>query len=191
MKKLENYLKCCYGLKTKIIKKYQKIIPKVSIISPIYNRKSYILRFLRSIQYQRFRDLEIILVDDCSVDNTLTIINNYSNRDNRIITIKDKKIKGTFITRNIGVIFSKGKYIIIPDPDDIINKNIISICYKYAEKFKYDIIKFNIYMGKGKIKDNEAVTEIINHKIYKINQPKLSTSIFYIDNTINKIIINS
>jgi glycosyltransferase involved in cell wall biosynthesis len=138
-----NYLKNLN--KFKIGKKQFKKIenPKISIITPIYNRELYLIRFLRCIQQQTFQDIEIIFVDDCSSDNGVKIIEENKKDDERIILIKNKKNKGTFVTRNLGVLYAKGKYLIIPDIDDILNKNILSICYEYAEKYNYEIIRFN------------------------------------------------
>lgn len=59
------------------------------------------------------------MIDDCSKDNSIRIVESYKNKDNRIRLIKNKQNKGTFISRNIGIIYSKGKYLIVPDPDDI------------------------------------------------------------------------
>ena len=178
IKKIDNYFKYCIKFEQNKIKHYKKIInPLISIISPIYNRKSYILRLLKNIQYQSFQNFEIILVDDCSIDNSLDLINNYYRNDRRITIIKNKKRKGTFLARNIGVLYSKGKYVIIPDPDDILIKNIIIICYKYAEKFKYDIIRFNIF--KGKEINNKAFKEYGNKNL---TQPEIYTNIFYLNN---------
>ena len=102
--------------------------------------------------------------------------------------IKHKKRRGTFFTRNLGVLYAKGKYIIIPDPDDIINKNILSISYQYAEKFNYDIIRFNIYQGEEIINYNiKAANALINTKLI---QPELSTSIFYVKNELEKNDLN-
>ena len=98
--------------------------PKVSIISPVYNREKFILRFLRSIQNQKFKDVEIIFVDDCSKDKSVKLIEEYKKKDERIILIKNKKNKGTFICRNEGVLNSRGKYIMLSDPDDILSRNI-------------------------------------------------------------------
>ena len=61
-----------------ILKKYEKISnPKISIISAVYNSERYILRFLKSIQNQNFRDIEILLINDCSKDNSINIIEKY------------------------------------------------------------------------------------------------------------------
>lgn len=180
MEKSDKYLKFCSNFKSNKIKTFKNFKnPEISIISPVYNRKNDIIRFLKSIQYQNFENLELILVDDCSIDDTLEIIKNYTYKDKRIKIIENKKRKGTFLARNIGVIYSKGKYILIPDPDDIIINNILSKCYKLAEKYQYDIIRFNIYDGNKKVRFNN-----LNKNIEKseVNQPKLSTFIFYINN---------
>ena len=76
IKKVDNYYIFCNN--NKLLKKFKKKSnPKISIISPIYNRQSFILRLLISIQYQNFDDLEIILVDDCSLDKSIEIIKEY------------------------------------------------------------------------------------------------------------------
>ena len=135
------------------------------------------------MQYQKFQDFEILLIDDCSIDGTLEVIKDFYRKDNRIIIVKNKKRKGTFWGRNLGVLFAKGKYVILPDPDDIISKNIVGLCFKYAEKYNYDIIRFNSYSGKGIIMDNLIVNNIEN-KNFK--QPELSTNILYLNNELVK-----
>jgi teichuronic acid biosynthesis glycosyltransferase TuaG len=72
--------------KLKILKKFSKINnPKISIISPVFNSENFILRFLRSIQNQNFNELEIIFIDDFSIDNSIEIVQNYKSQDERII----------------------------------------------------------------------------------------------------------
>ena len=145
-------------------------------ISPVYNREKFILRFIKSIQNQYFFNIEIIFVDDNSSDNSAKLIKQYIHKDKRILLIKNNKNRGTFKARNIGVLYSKGKYVIIPDPDDIISNNILSTCYFYAEKYQYDFIRFNTYLGNGKVNcDNFAK----NHEDRPIYQPELSTHIYY------------
>jgi glycosyltransferase involved in cell wall biosynthesis len=118
--------------------------PKISIICSIYNGEKYVLRFLRSIQNQFFDDIEIIFVDDHSIDNTTKVIEELQKYDERIILIKLKRNKGTLIARNIGVLKSKGEFIIIPDGDDILSQNILKICYYVAKTYNYDLIRFNM-----------------------------------------------
>ena len=77
-------------------KSFNKVeIPKISIISPVYNRGKYILRFLRSIQNQGFEDIEIIFIDDYSTDNSVKLIEKYQKEDKRIVLLKNKRNKGT------------------------------------------------------------------------------------------------
>ena len=146
--KIIKYLKLCNNqFKTlKIFKKYK--IPIISIISPIYNRERYILRFLKSIQYQNFDNLEIIFIDDYSQDNSVNLIKELRKKDKRIKLIKNLINKGTFICRNLGVQFSLGNYIILPDPDDILSNNILNQCYIYAIRYNYEIIRFKRYKDK-------------------------------------------
>lgn len=175
IKEMDNYLNICKNFK--IIKKFKRMRNiKISIISPIYNRERFIYRFLTSIQFQDFTDIEIILVDDCSIDNSVKIIEDYKKKDERIILIKNKNNKGTFIARNIGVLYAKGKYIILPDPDDILLKGIISFCYNNAEKFNYDIIRFTTYNGNEKLGYTKYVQKLGNKPVF---YPLLSTNIFY------------
>ena len=173
----EKYLELCNNNTFTILDKFEKNQnPKISIISPVFNRQRYILRFIKSIQNQDFQDIEIIFINDCSEDKSIEIIQEYQNIDKRIKLINNKQNKGTFITRNLGVLYAKGKYIILPDPDDIISKHILSVCYKYAEKYDYDIIKFNVYLGNGILVFNELYRSLVNKKVYF---PNLSTYIYY------------
>jgi glycosyltransferase involved in cell wall biosynthesis len=169
------YFKYCNNIKK--IQKSKKIKnPKISVISPVYNREKFISRFIGSIQNQNFKDIEIILVDDNSSDNSVKLIENYKREDKRIILIKNKNNRGTFVARNLGVLKSKAQYVIIPDPDDIISKDIIGICYKYGEKYHYDIIRFNLYLGNGKFINENFVKLQKSRRIY---QPELSTYVYY------------
>ena len=175
--KLEKYLIICNNNEL-INKKYFKKIKniKVSIISAIYNREKYLIRFINSIQKQKFNDIEIIFIDDCSSDNSIKIIENFQKFDKRILVIKNKKNKGTFICRNLGVLKSKGEFLILPDPDDILSQDIINLSYKYAKKYNYEMIRFNIYIGKGKIFLKNTVQNLQSRGIF---QPELSIYLFY------------
>ena len=89
IKEIEQYLQLCEDFK--IIKKFKKKKHiKISVISPIFNRERYIKRFLNSIQFQNFNDIEIIFVDDCSFDNSAQIIEDYKKKDKRIYSIMNK-----------------------------------------------------------------------------------------------------
>ena len=157
-------------------KYFKNVKPKISIISAIYNKENFIIRFIRSIQSQSFNNLEMILVDDCSTDNTVKIIEKCQKVDERIILIKHYTNKGTLISRNDGIIKSKGEYIIIPDPDDILLNNILNISYIFAKKSDYDIIRFDALIGSYDLYMENLIKNIKNRPIY---QPELSSLIFY------------
>ena len=73
----------------------------------------------------KFDNYEIIFVDDYSTDKNIILLENYQKNAQRIIIIKNKKNKGMFINRNLGVLYSNGKYTILPDSDDLLAKNSI------------------------------------------------------------------
>ena len=152
-------------------------IPKISIISPIYNRGKYILRFLRSIQNQYFDNIEIIFVDDFSSDNSVELIKNYQFEDERIMLIEHNKNKGTLISRNDGALISKGEYLIFPDPDDILTQDILNTCYQYSKVNNYEIIRYNLFDQR----ENDIFYNSIVNKLdsRKIEQPELFYYLFY------------
>ena len=89
---------------------------KVSIIIPMYNSEKYILDCLNSIINQTYRNIEVIVVDDCSTDNSVKLVK--SLKDERIKLIKQKKNKGVSKARNKGVYNSTGSYLCFLDSDD-------------------------------------------------------------------------
>ena len=117
-------------------KHFQRIEnPKISLISAVYNNEKFILRFLRSIQNQLFVDIEIIFIDDYSDDNSTLIIEKYMKDDERITLIKNKKNKGTLVSRNIGALKAKGEFLMFPDPDDMLSADILNKCYKISKRY--------------------------------------------------------
>ena len=87
-------------------------------------------------------DIEILLVDDCSSDNSIEIIKQLQKEDSRIKLIKNKNTIGTLYTRSIGALNAKGKYIMPLDNDDLFINDIFIKCYEEAEKNNLDIIEF-------------------------------------------------
>lgn len=187
-KKIDNFYEFCNNYKPAIKKKYKKKInPKISIISSVYNREKFLLRFINSIQNQDFNNLEIIFIDDCSKDNSVNLIKQLQEDDERIILIQQKNNKGTFISRNLGALFSRGDYLIFPDPDDILSRNILKYCYNFVEKYHYEMIRFNIYIGNGNIFVNNIIKGIKSRPVY---QPELSTYLFYAKGFLSQIDFN-
>ncbi len=95
----------------------------ISIIVPVYNKAKYLDKCLNSVLEQTYKDLEIILVDDGSKDNSLSICEDYAKRDNRI-KVFHKENGGAASARNLGLDNSKGEYIGFVDADDFIDSSM-------------------------------------------------------------------
>ena len=93
-------------------------MPKVSVIIPVYNTEKYLKKCLDSVCNQTLSDIEIICIDDCSTDNSLNILKEYTLKDNRIKLIEFKENKGAAVARNTGIDEAKGEYIGFIDSDD-------------------------------------------------------------------------
>ena len=116
---------------------------KATAIIPVYNCEKYIKQVVRSIQNQNLLSIEIILVNDNSKDNSLSVIQELQKEDSRIKIINNIKNRGTLYSRCIGVLESKGKYIFPLDNDDMFfDDDVFSILTKEAESKNYDIVGF-------------------------------------------------
>ena len=103
--------------------------PKISIIIPSYNEEKNISRCLDSVMNQTFSDFEVLCVDDGSNDKTYDIIKKYSEKDSRIIPMKNPN-KGVSSARNFGIENAKGDYIGFVDSDDFIQPQMYEFLYK-------------------------------------------------------------
>lgn len=117
--------------------------PKVSVIVPVYNVEAYLEECLISIVNQTFNDIEIILIDDGSTDLSSDIMNDFAQKDNRIITYSQMN-QGVSAARNTGVSLALGEYILFVDSDDSIVENTIEIIYKKATETNADIVIGNV-----------------------------------------------
>ena len=94
--------------------------PKISVTIPIYNAENYLYYSLRSIQNQKLKEIEIILIDDCSTDNSVKIIEEYMKEDPRIRLIKNEKNRRILYSKSIAALNANGEYITQIDQDDIL-----------------------------------------------------------------------
>jgi glycosyltransferase involved in cell wall biosynthesis len=121
-------------------------------------------------------EIEIILVNDNSEDNSLRIIENLQKDDKRIKIINNKKNKGTLYSRSIGVLQSKGKYILPLDNDDMFfDEDVFDFVYKEAEDFNYDITGFKVIQAnnyKARINEMQDGCHMHNNS-FTVNQPDL------------------
>ena len=121
---------------------YEVPYPKISFIATLYNKEQYLNPFITSIQNQLIKEFEVIIIDDCSNDNSITIMNEKIKTDKRLKLIQNQKNMGSLYGRAIGAIHSKGEYIIFVDSDDIILKDGLLKVYNYAKKTNIDMINF-------------------------------------------------
>lgn len=138
---------------------------KLSIIVPVYNVEKYLPKCLESLIKQTLKDIEIICVNDGSMDNSLTILKEFASKDSRIRII-DNQHQGVAKTRNTGIEQSTGEYIGFVDSDDYIDIDFFEKLYNSATKSNSDIaiasiLKhknfFNIYNAKY-TKEETAIT---------------------------------
>ena len=131
---------------------YRRENPKISIIITVYNQKSYINSIYSCIQNQSLKDIEIIFVDDASIDKSFNQINELMKEDKRIKYIKNIINKGQFYSRYLGIQNAKGEYIVVIDPDDLLLNDILIKAYKLAIHYNLDIVQY--YHIKGNFTEN-------------------------------------
>lgn len=118
--------------------------PKISIVIPIYNGENYIKKTLISIQNQDLKDIEILMIDDFSNDNSIKIIKELMKKDPRIVLYENEENKGILYTKSKGIYLCKGKYVIIIDEDDMFGqREALSTLYELAEKDNLDMLGFS------------------------------------------------
>ena len=110
--------------------------PKISVIAPVYNAAKYLPNCIKSLLLQTYDTLEIIAVNNGSTDNSLSILEEFANKDKRIKIVNHPHNQGLSITRNTGMKHATGEYVSFLDADDR-----VSLCL--YEKFVKDIQKFN------------------------------------------------
>lgn len=111
---------------------------KVSIIIPVYNGEKFISYCVKSAQQQTYRNIEIIIVDDGSTDNSANLCDEFAKADKNI-TIIHKKNEGLSAARNDGMAIAKGKYITFLDSDDYMSQEFVEIAVKACNETKSDI----------------------------------------------------
>lgn len=114
---------------------------KISVIVPVYNNEKTILRCIKSIVSQTLADIEIIIVNDGSDDDTPDILNTLTDNRIRVITQENK---GQGYARNCGMAAALGDYIAFVDADDTIEPDMLDKMYELAEKYKADIVQCNL-----------------------------------------------
>lgn len=111
---------------------------KISVIVPVYNAREYISRCINSLLTQTYTNLEILIVNDGSTDNTADIIKEYLSK----VTLIEQSNQGVSSARNHALKYARGDYILFLDSDDYLDPDCIEKLIYHAEKTNADIIKF-------------------------------------------------
>lgn len=168
----------------------------VSIIIPAYNSEKFIRRCLDSVVNQIYKNIEIIVVDDASTDNTEKIIKEYAEKDNRIRPFYSSENKGVSFSRNIGLKASTGEYIMFVDSDDELTKDAVRRMVDIANKYNSDYVDSYQIIKYAKNNKEYMFTEFKLPKKHLVlgsieNNPKIINMYMYIKGKlIKKNLIN-
>ena len=167
----------------------------VSIVVPVYNVESLVSKCIKSICAQTYQHIEIIIVNDGSTDDSLTVINKYASSDSRII-ILDQVNGGLSAARNSAIAMAKGEFIIFVVSDDIIEDKLVEECLSISQRDKSDIVVYGYKKvtedmtliaqpdyGNRVLLRNEALDEILSLSISPMACNKfIKTDLFHCNN---------
>ena len=143
--------------------------PKISVIVPIYNAELYLEQCIESVLNQTMRDIELLLIDDGSTDNSFQICEEYKKRDNRIKLYTNKNV-GQGLERNFGIKIATGEYIAFLDSDDQYKENMLEKLYQRAVETNADMVSCSIVdIHDGKIIKKHPLNDkvLIGHQEIK------------------------
>ena len=151
--------------------------PLVSIIVPVYNVALYIDACLESIKQQTYQHIEIIVVEDCSTDDSKGLLNSHLS-DNRIRLVQHQKNRGLSAARNTGIESAAGEYIMFVDSDDIVDTRLVAACVACALKTNAEVVTYGFSTFKDGIAEaalpypsSNLACETIVEDLYYFDQP--------------------
>ena len=125
--------------------------PLISVIAVSFNKEQIIMKSIRSIQNQSLKNIEIIIVNDCSTDNSKNILKNLLDNDPRIRVFTHLKNLGLWRSRLDGFLYSRAKYIIHFDVDDQYTDNyVLEDSYNLVTKYQLDSVKFSTILTQNR-----------------------------------------
>lgn len=129
--------------------------PRLSVIIPAYKCSIYLSECIESVLNQTYRDIEVIVVEDCSPDDgkTFAVAKSYEKVDSRVKAMRTPQNNGSGMARNFGLQFARGEFIIFVDGDDTIDPAMFEDLIRYAEEYEADIVRcpYDCVLGNGKV----------------------------------------
>lgn len=122
---------------------------KISIVMTAYNMEQYIEEAMRSCLNQTYKDIELIVVEDCSMDNTLSIVEQIAKEDSRVVIVKHETNLGAGMGRRDGINAATGEYFITIDADDWIDEDFIEALVIKAKNTGADVVSGGITVERG------------------------------------------
>lgn len=119
------------------------MLPLISIITPVYRAEKYINKCISSVLSQKYKNFELLLINDGSPDNSGVICEEYANHDSRI-KVYHKENRGVSSARNYGLNIAKGEFVLFLDSDDYLSHDALMFCEMSMRKESLDILQFSI-----------------------------------------------
>ena len=146
------------------------MIPKISVIVPIYNAEAYLRECIDSVINQTLKEIEVILVNDGSTDQSLKICNEYVEKDSRVKVFSNANV-GQGLERNFGIKKSNGKYISFIDSDDIYEPSYLENLYLVAENENAEMVSCGYSdIFEGKVVKRHLLEDKTLESAYEIHQ---------------------
>ena len=159
--------------------------PLVSVIMPAYNSEQFIEKSIRSALAQTYSNLEIIVIDDCSSDGTVQIVQKLAQEDNRVRLIQNETNAGAANSRNKGMDCSRGAYVALLDSDDIWYPDKLQKQIKLAEETGAGLIYCSYAMvdeqGKKKCRDFVVNEQVSLKSLLRKSEISCSTALLRAD----------
>lgn len=156
--------------------------PFFSIVMPAYNAEKYIGLSIKSIQEQKFQDWEMLIIEDCSKDKTLAIIEQFAGEDSRIRVLSQDRNRGVSAARNWGIGEATGEYLWFVDADDTVENNLLLRVYDSLQKNRAQLVIFGLieeyYDEKGRFLYRRPVS---HGEGYYVDTARLRQEFIYLE----------
>lgn len=149
-------------------------MPKVSVIIPVYNAEKYLQQCISSVANQTMKDIEILAIDDGSLDNSLNLLDSLSQKYKGKLRVFTKQNGGAGSARNIGLENANGEFIKFVDADDYLKADILDKMYNIAKDYNVSLVRGNYQtiIGPFKAEDKCSWSNINGSQVVDVRENK-------------------